>query len=80
MKPNSSLAKVQTFLHIQNLPNKKLVRQVHFNIYRCKPHFRLKVRKTLQFYCCGCAIIEPAQLTRICYVANGRKRCTCSLL
>ena len=28
MKPNSSLAKVQTFLHIQNLPNKKLVRQV----------------------------------------------------
>ena len=29
MKPNSSLAKVQTFLHIQNLPNKKLVRQVH---------------------------------------------------
>ena len=30
MKPNSSLAKVQTFLHIQNLPNKKLVRQVLF--------------------------------------------------
>ena len=30
MKPNSSLAKVQTFLHIQNLPNKKLVRQVHY--------------------------------------------------
>ena len=28
MKPNSSLAKVLTFLHIQNLPNKKLVRQV----------------------------------------------------
>ena len=31
MKPNSSLAKVQTFLHIQNLPNKKLVRQVLSN-------------------------------------------------
>ena len=30
MKPNSSLAKVQTFIHIQNLPNKKLVRQVRF--------------------------------------------------